>query len=345
MRLFGRKKILMTKATRDTNIELLRLVLMFLIVLMHVFLFQLAFLNTPSAYIINSSIACFSVMAVNCYVFISGYFGIKVSLKSFLAFVLQVLFYSVVFCGISLFFYYPDISLRSIINAFFPLFAGQWWFATIYIVLYILSPFLNLSIDNLERRQVLIILIGLFAFDCVAEILFGNSTLSVSGYGIFHFIALYCLSRYFRKYDIRIKFPILWYIIPVLILIISIFIGYYYFEAKIHWSLFVYNNPLVIISAIGFFYTFKSINIKSKFINKIALLSFGVYLIHTHPFVFDKCVKPIVFYISGFSGMLLKILALVLFSAIIFVVCILIDKLRQLICTPLVNKINKNFEI
>lgn len=332
-----------SKTMRDSNIELLRLVLMLLIVTMHVFLYQLAIIGSPSAYLTNSFLACFCIAAVNCYVFISGYYGIKVRLKSFLSFVLQTLFYSFAICFVASFTGDWKATSETVTKALFPLLSGKWWFATLYIVLYIISPLLNYSIDRLEKREFLIVLTGLLCFDCVAEILFGNSSLSKHGYSIFHFITIYCLARYFAKYDIKIKYPVLYYVIPTVILAIIIFIGYYVFQSRIYWNAFIYNNPLIIIAAIGLFYTFKSISIKSSFINKIAPLAFGVYLIHNDKIVFEKIIIPAIDYLSHTyaENLFLRISTLLLLCIIIFVVCLSIERIRVFICTPIINYINK----
>lgn len=46
-----------------------------------------------------------------------------------------------------------------------------------------------------------------------------------------------------------------------------------------------YSNPIIILQTIFYFSLFSTINIKSKFVNKIASLSLGVYLFHDNQLI------------------------------------------------------------
>ena len=71
-------------------------------------------------------------------------------------------------------------------------------------------------------------------------------------------------------------------------------------------------------------------DIKSKVINKIASLSFGVYLIHDNILLRPKLYNAFydIYYSSSFFAILGRIFV---FSTVIFIVCILIEWLRQII--------------
>ena len=78
----GGQKSCQNNLGRDSNIELLRLVCMLFILLHHFIVHGSEFVTAPSVWltIMNS----FLVIAVDCFVLISGYFGIKAKWKGFI---------------------------------------------------------------------------------------------------------------------------------------------------------------------------------------------------------------------------------------------------------------------
>ena len=95
---------------------------------------------------------------------------------------------------------------------------------------------------------------------------------------------------------------------------------------------------------------FETLSLKNRFINHIASLTFGVYLIHENILVRNqlyKFLKLDVDYVMTSNIIILKIL---LYAVAIFVICILIEQLRVLlfkfvnkgkIVIKLKNKIHK----
>ena len=100
------------KTRRSSNIELLRIVLMSMIVLWHFIVHGIG-LAHPEAYesseqnlaipAIVGTLLCYHV---NCFIFISGYFGIKLSREKFLSLIIQLCFYSIFTYFLSEFLYF-----------------------------------------------------------------------------------------------------------------------------------------------------------------------------------------------------------------------------------------------
>ena len=137
-------------ATRLSNIEILRLVCILLIVGAHVsgaYWKDLLFLEREIILLYNS----FSGMAVTLFVLISGYFGITFKKSKFFTLVNIVWFYSVVLClfKISITGFNSQETLRS----FFPVLSCKYWFATCYLIIFVLSPFINNLLGNLTKSQ------------------------------------------------------------------------------------------------------------------------------------------------------------------------------------------------
>ena len=103
------------------------------------------------------------------------------------------------------------------------------------------------------------------------------------------FIVLYFIGVYIRNYikidgKNRMKYIMIYIVCSSMIFIgrlVIIYLGKNHFASLI----LSYNNVLVILGPLGLFMFMKSISIKSKFINNISLITFGVFLIHDNPYI------------------------------------------------------------
>lgn len=331
--------MVLQKKERDSNIELLRLVLMLMIVLQHVFDSQILKDQGSAVFGMQSFVGDFCRVAVNCFVFISGFYGIKLKLKSVLSLIIQALFYSwvILFTFLLL---RQDVSYSQIIKSLIPISSVIWWFLTAYLGLMCISPMLNKAIDFFSKRQLAIVTICLLVLD-IGAIVNPSSPMGAWGHSVFHFIVLYLIARYISKYKINIKKGFWIYFIPVLILFITSMILY---KLNIFDMFFLRlwsnNNPLYIISAIGLFFAFKQFKYQNSFINKIAPLSFAIYLIHDHALIREERIQFVKYLIIEYQNNVgILFLYLLLFSFVIFVFCLCIEKIRTLICNPLIDKV------
>jgi len=148
---------------RKTNLELLRIVCMFLILILHA---ANAFDPWPidQSKVLQEPLVCFAsfffealtIVAVNAFVLLSGYFGIKFSFQRLLSFIFQVFFFSVLLmmlpsCG--------EKGLRQLWDIFT---SGQYWYVNAYIILFILSPALNLFAEKASRMTFKDVLLAYF---------------------------------------------------------------------------------------------------------------------------------------------------------------------------------------
>ena len=140
---------------RCSNIEALRLVSMLMVLNLH------SFWGYNHGNGIGQALDFFrestSICAVNVFLLISGYFGIKWKWKSFYNLVFQIFFYSfgvyLVACCVGVL----DFSMGGLISNVKGLYAS-WGFITGYVLLYFCSPFLNAFIAATDNRQMLITL-------------------------------------------------------------------------------------------------------------------------------------------------------------------------------------------
>jgi len=326
----------MKTVERQSNIELLRIILMLMIITHHVIVHGLGLKNIglPSFFLekltyVELAINSFVIIAVNTFIFISGYFGMKFKIRTVLSFIFQAIFYSVILYLLFAYIYPSQWSFKNLIRSFFPISRNVWWFISTYLGLYFISPFLNKGIDDIDRYQMRKILLGLLFLNCFSGFLFG--TLSQDGYSIFHFIVIYILGRYIAKYEIDLKKRLLPLSVQTFLLFCSALILIHFHKLVEVWHLFQYNNPILIISSILFFFVFKNISIKSnKFINIIAGSVLGIYMIHDYLQVRESIAQLVdqikLSYMNKEYLLLIFILILILS---VFIVGVIIELIRK----------------
>lgn len=201
---------------------------------------------------------------VNCFVFISGYYGIRLSRKKLLSFISMTLFYSIASCVVysliqegPLFY---NIVRLDFFRILFPISNNTWWFVSDYFFLMLLSPAINSGLESLSKSYFEGILIVLFVFSVS-----GFACLCSQNVHLMTFIYIYLLGRYLQKYPLSFlkKHSAKIWIVSVLFLIMWQWMHLY--VARIpgqNSNLIVpYNNPFVIIASISFFYMFEKMNI------------------------------------------------------------------------------------
>lgn len=191
------------KKTRDSNFELLRIIAMFMVLVLHANFWAIDgpshsdFMLTPVQATTRTIIEMLSIVSVNVFILISGWFGIKASMKGFSKFIFQCLYFYILVYGMMLLLGITHLSVKGIAECFALTKAN--WFIKAYIGLYILSPILNAYLESKSKREIEYMLIAFFSFQTI----YGCSDAAPfiqNGYSTFSFIGLYILARYLRLY-------------------------------------------------------------------------------------------------------------------------------------------------
>ena len=103
-----------------------------------------------------------------------------------------------------------------------------------------------------------------------------------------------------------------------------------------NFGVYSYNFILIFITSVALFLFFKEIKLKNKFINRISILTLGIYLIHDHPLV-RKTIYDVLGYSRSFNTNN-YILTTIIVALVIFILCMIIELARQYIF----NFIGKN---
>lgn len=277
-------------------------------------------------------------MGVNIFILISGYFlsvGHKFKISKLFKLILEVFFYSVLIIvfGITA----HKMTVIHAIKLIFAIPVGFWQFITLYTMLYILSPYINVMLDNIQLKY-LIKLIVLLSFTWIVFPSFCYYGFDIS-YSIAWFIFVYILGACIRKVEKRIptnpKLYLLLGLVSICIIALSEvlirYVGINYLtilqnEVE-HFR--QYNSVFVMISAISLFLGFKQLKIKNnKVINLIASTSLAVYMLHDDN-IFRYYLWRNVFKGASFQYSKLLIPHAIGSCLLIFICFAIIDLLRQ----------------
>lgn len=316
---------------RKSNIELLRIIAMFMVLILHSNFKALGipnvadFNSNPLWTTIECFIESFTIIAVNVFVMISGWFKIKPSLRGLSSFLFQCWFYSI---GS----YLVVVGLTKSSFSFENLYAcisfkNDLWFVPSYIALYIISPFLNQFVANVTRQIYFKFLIAFFSVQSIAWLLLMDQF--NNGYSCISFIGLYMLAAYLQKYKNNCRKGLIVYFICSIILFILLCLR---FEGVVFIpGLWAYSNPLVIVSSAAFLMIFVNLKIRdNRIINYIAKSSFAVYLIHDNFFV-SEYFTTVIRTLQSSSDVGKSLILIFNFLLIVFCSCIFLDQIRRLI--------------
>lgn len=301
---------------RQLNYELLRIIAMLMIVSLH-YLGKGGLLGDPARADMTAAgytawfFEAFFLVAVNVYVLISGYFGVDargsmtngknvtfrdVLRKPFNVWK-QVFFYSVFFGCITLVTGVREFDLYHCFSYLFPVVTEHYWFATSYVILCLLMPFLNAGLSYMNQKELKYLLSGLLLLFSISKTVIPMQLpWDKYGYDSLWFIVLYLTGAYLRRYEpavVRSRWGAgLLYIGSVLAVFASFFLIRAVYlrtgrlEDLINYG-YTYNFLFCYTGAVGLFLLFKMRENTGleRFRRPIELLSgatFGVYLIHEH---------------------------------------------------------------
>ncbi len=331
------------KQKRESNIELLRIVLAIYVVILHINGYAGEILSKVSYPSIDSFVVVLlevlAAVAVNTFVLIFGYFqSEKDEIKVWrgISLFIDVIFFNVLFYFIDIIIGIKTFSIVGLLGMFLPIN----YYVVLYVGVFLLSPYCNLilnKISNDESRRmgfwlIFIISIQPFIVDMLEQFsgikFSGLSFIGIegdsNGYTLINFILIYMLGGIIRRREdiITEKYSkcryLLFYIIGSLLLTCCVYIIFY---KKIHLDVLGYNNPILIMNSIMLFLLFKKIKVRyNRIVNMIAKASFTVYL--THPFVIRQILSNINTDKMDYYAPFVLLIAMITFAGSFFIYCL-----------------------
>ncbi len=305
---------------RQINYELLRIIAMLMIVSLH-YLSKGGLLGDPSRAKMSATgyaawlLEAFCLVAVNVYVLISGYFGVDTpagmsgngntlwdALRRPLKIWKQVFFYSAVIGFGAVIVGVQEVDIYQMFTYCFPIVTEHYWFASSYVILCLMMPFVNVGFSYLGERQLRYLLTGFLILFCVSKTVIPmRLPWDKFGYDCIWFLILYLTGAYLKRYGIR-QLQARWraaalYVGSVAMIFASfVLIRMVYLKTgrladRINYG-YTYNFLFCYTGAVGLFLAFAPKTGRSRVsrilerfrkpVEAFAGASFGVYLIHEH---------------------------------------------------------------
>lgn len=285
---------------RDANLDLLRIFSMLLIIFLHSIdhsgVLEQAEHSSPAMYFYVRFTYALCQVCVNCYVMLSGYYLVNSTfrLQKLAALWMETVFYAFILKLLFMVTGQEQLSILSLISCFFPILTGRYWFITIYVGLYLVSPFLNKLIHAMNKKEHTMLNICLFVlfslWSSIHPAIAGMN--SGGGWGLAWFVVLYLAAAWFRLYYTPKHNPALlfgaFFLIPLLIAagqLAANAAGIGVLQAIInHW--FRYDSAPAYLMTMALFAAFLNLKLENEHVSKaicsVAPLTLGVYLIHDH---------------------------------------------------------------
>lgn len=343
-------RVLPLKKERESSLEVLRILAMMLVMLIHYSTTRMPTtmemtVNNPLKACFNLEMLSISIICVHCFILISGYFGIKWKMRSFWNLIFQVVFWLVSGYLISRFLiepYFPmgnDLSVRQFFSNFL-IWTQARWFISAYLVLFIVSPLVNSFIEKTDSSQLLRYILVFYVFSTI----YGYFMLSEEfnkGYSALSLVGIYLLGAWLRKSELRVVKWNKWYDLTGFIVCTLVLTGISFglLRAGFSKSIHGYLNPIAIVESMFLFQFFRKLNMgRIKWVNYIAAGAFSAFLLQCNPFLGSYCYGIWKRIDSNFEY---SAFFVVLSIILIYIIAVMIDKIRVLIWNWMTGSFNR----
>lgn len=330
-------------SVRNYSIDLLKIVSMYMIVILHVLgqggiLYNLESLSLK--YYLMWLLEIFCYVSVNCYAIITGYLMVdsKFRYKKIISLWIDVAFWSVFLSLVVNCFFSVMITQKDIILSIFPVAFNKYWYFTAYFCLFFFIPFINKLIycmDKVMFKRFIFTIFILFSFINLVKDPFKLN----QGYSFLWLVSCYFIGAYIKKYSLFEKVGTIYlFLINILCVFITFlfkmlilkfpFLTFEIFNENLFLS---YNSFTILVASICLFVIFLRIKIYNlylkRFIKRMVSATFGVYIIHVHPYVWDLFMKNRFQFIIYYAP--LKMIIFVLgFAFILYMLCSYLEIIR-----------------
>lgn len=321
---------------RESAFELIRIVAQVMIVFYHILYFAIFPIAEEPFY----RAFYFPLhIGVPLFILISGYFGIKPSVKGFINLLGMVFLLSI------------PLIVRGVVNGDLQEVAGgilfvsrtPYWFIRCYIFLYLSSIVINRYLKDLNTTGRILLILVLFYISDICGTIGSDKTLR-EGYNIFTFLMFYCVGNTLKVYrDVWAKWSeallvVTWVVFNAIVVAIFTKLGFDHpiVEKIYERGFYEYCSVFMLLNSVWFFFIMAKLKIHSKIINVIARASLAIYMIHG--FFLFEVINPIATRLYEMNShpavVLVSILGL---SLIVVLACVAI----YLVLTPLWNAVRR----
>ncbi len=340
---------------RQSNYELMRIISMFLIVLWHVIAHaQLQIVTSGSARFLITCLYIIIYLHVNSFVLVTGYFQCekKRKWKKVVQLLGLVLFYKVLFIIVFSLIGLETASPKELIDEIIFFKNSDYWFINIYLLLYIFSPYLNILISKLTKKQhqKLILLLGIVF--SVIPFLTNQQCIANNGTTLIQFVFLYLIGAYFHFYPLKESYHFKrmkkknyqWLMMSGILFFGLLNILLYFFGNSMQGyqnsvlteigkalsnGIMQYSNPILILQSIFYFLFFGTLTLQKSWIDKISSCTLGIYIIHENRHIYNLYLSQTGWDSFSFLSGIGVFVKLIVVACLLFVFSLLLEFIRK----------------
>lgn len=281
--------------------------------------------------------------AVNCYGLLSGYvsYGHNHGRKKLGILWLQVFLTSVSLSWAVGYFFQGTLSWREMIAPALPVVTVQYWYFTAFFGLYLLMPYLDRMLAGLDRQQSRDLMMILAVLFSVLPLFSQKDLFDLhSGYSLLWLVALYLLGACIKRHPFKPR-PGWQYALGYALCMAfalggklggDILTQRYFPNSALGVKAMSYTSPFILLGSILLLFLFRQVNVGRKWARALiaffAPLTFGVYIIHTNPKVWQYILMNHMVWAANLPAPLL-LLAVLGIALGVFLLCALLDFLRH----------------
>jgi surface polysaccharide O-acyltransferase-like enzyme len=320
---------------RNYGIDSLKSVSMLMVVVLHVLgvggiLLAISVRNTSnnSAWILETANIC----AVNCFGLVSGYVLSRGHYRRsrLLSLWIRVVFESLLVTAAFAVFLPGSVKIHDWILAFTPVVHEEFWYFTAYFALFFFVPYINKMISVLSKKELITLALSVvFVFTILGNVTHKDVLHMQGGYSFLWITCLYVIGACLRNIEIEDKINKYWYLAAYFLCVVSSWciMEIFQFQEAVN-----YESPLVLLAAVLLLMFFRRLEFKStashKIISMLARTSFGVYIIHTNPLIWNNLLAGHFVHYTKLP-IPLTFVAVILTAIAIYAVCTLADWLVE----------------
>lgn len=345
----------MKEKVRSYNVDLLRIISMMMVVTLHS-LSRSGMLTETEGIIFNLSwfleIVCYG--AVDIFLLISGYFGVKSKFKlsRILSLWLQVVFYLIT-VEVILQVIHGEFHIIPILKTITPVLSNQYWFFTCYFILCFFTPFINKLINESSKQLnqvlfgILIFIFSVLPFIAMSPIAYAKEIdfFNVNrGYSVIWCTVVYTLgallnkleiSQYFKKSTCFLNYWLGVFLTFGIWILCQKYDVYGYFAVS-------YTSPLIVFASISLLLFFTKIKLNAmieKIVKFFVPEVFSVYLIHSNPHIYTYYTNSVRYLLNyDFPIIFLNLMIIIL---LVYMVSSIIEFIRLKLFSPIDKWIKK----
>ena len=330
---------------RDSNFELLRVLSILLIISFHC-AFEGGFEYPEFCYhkFVVETFHMFGELGVNLFILISAYHMLygKFKMRKLVTLLLEVQFYNWICVFLCVRFGTLTLDKRTVFTNFFPIAEYKYWFATVYILIYLFSPYINKLLLHLGQKEFQRLLAICLIVFCVFPTVYGalkNDTETLFYYNRFIWLFIvYMTGAYIRLYPPqKIRGSAKWlgisalifFLMECAIVILEKFQPFFNKIGIVNGNYFWRPNTLPMVAlSVSLFLCFRFLKVRPlPFVNLLASTTFGIYLLHDGQLNFYMW--QTLLQSASFTHSKWLILYIPVCALLIFVIGVCVDLLRK----------------